>query len=81
MRLVTYRRPGVPDAGATGGTSGPPRAGDAAETSGTGAGEAEPSHVGPYLNRLSDLLWTMARWQEGEVHLAARERPRRRHAE
>ena len=22
------------------------------------------SHVGPYLNRLSDLLWTMARWQE-----------------
>jgi cob(I)alamin adenosyltransferase len=26
----------------------------------------EGSHVGPYLNRLSDLLWTMARWQEGE---------------
>jgi cob(I)alamin adenosyltransferase len=25
-----------------------------------------PSLVGPYLNRLSDLLWTMARWQEGE---------------
>jgi cob(I)alamin adenosyltransferase len=24
-----------------------------------------PSHVVPYLNRLSDLLWTMARWQEG----------------
>jgi cob(I)alamin adenosyltransferase len=24
-----------------------------------------PSLVGPYLNRLSDLLWTMARWQEG----------------
>lgn len=24
-----------------------------------------PSQVGPYLNRLSDLLWTMARWQEG----------------
>ena len=22
-------------------------------------------HVVPYLNRLSDLLWTMARWQEG----------------
>ena len=20
----------------------------------------------PYLNRLSDLLWAMARWQEGE---------------
>jgi cob(I)alamin adenosyltransferase len=27
---------------------------------------AEPdSHVLPYLNRLSDLLWTLARWQEG----------------
>jgi cob(I)alamin adenosyltransferase len=24
-----------------------------------------PSQVGPYLNRLSDLLWTLARWQEG----------------
>jgi cob(I)alamin adenosyltransferase len=24
-----------------------------------------PSHVVPYLNRMSDLLWTMARWQEG----------------
>ncbi|MEQ8717579.1 MAG: cob(I)yrinic acid a,c-diamide adenosyltransferase [Acidimicrobiales bacterium] len=23
------------------------------------------SSVGPYLNRLSDLLWTLARWQEG----------------
>lgn len=29
------------------------------------------SEVVPYLNRLSDLLWTLARWQEGE-HLAAR---------
>jgi len=29
------------------------------------------SQVGPYLNRLSDLLWTMARWQEGE-HVAMR---------
>jgi cob(I)alamin adenosyltransferase len=26
---------------------------------------ASPSLVVPYLNRLSDLLWTMARWQEG----------------
>lgn len=25
-----------------------------------------PSQVVPYLNRLSDLLWTMARWQEGQ---------------
>lgn len=24
------------------------------------------SHVVPYLNRLSDLLWALARWQEGE---------------
>jgi cob(I)alamin adenosyltransferase len=24
-----------------------------------------PSLVVPYLNRLSDLLWTLARWQEG----------------
>jgi cob(I)alamin adenosyltransferase len=29
------------------------------------------SQVGPYLNRLSDLLWTMARWQEGE-HIMSR---------
>lgn len=33
------------------------------------------SMVGPYLNRLSDLLWTMARWQEGEVHLQAKGPP------
>ncbi|MGH9086753.1 MAG: cob(I)yrinic acid a,c-diamide adenosyltransferase [Acidimicrobiales bacterium] len=33
---------------------------------------SDGSTVGPYLNRLSDLLWTMARWQEGETHLAAR---------
>jgi cob(I)alamin adenosyltransferase len=31
------------------------------------------SHVVPYLNRLSDLLWTMARWQEGQF-MPARER-------
>lgn len=35
------------------------------------AGPDEGSFVGPYLNRLSDLLWTMARWQEGE-HLSSR---------
>lgn len=35
-------------------------------------GGADGSAVGPYLNRLSDLLWTMARWQEGTTHLAAR---------
>jgi cob(I)alamin adenosyltransferase len=27
---------------------------------------ADGSHVVPYLNRLSDLVWTLARWQEGE---------------
>jgi cob(I)alamin adenosyltransferase len=27
---------------------------------------ADGSLVVPYLNRLSDLLWTLARWQEGE---------------
>ena len=41
----------------------------------------EGSLVGRYLNRLSDLLWAMARWAEGEDHLLARgDRPRRRGA-
>jgi cob(I)alamin adenosyltransferase len=31
---------------------------------------AEASQVVPYLNRLSDLLWTMARWQESTSLLA-----------
>ena len=26
---------------------------------------SDGSHVVPYLNRLSDLLWALARWQEG----------------
>jgi cob(I)alamin adenosyltransferase len=26
---------------------------------------ADGSHVVPYLNRLSDLVWTLARWTEG----------------
>lgn len=30
------------------------------------AAAAPGSAVVPYLNRLSDLLWTLARWQEGE---------------
>ncbi|MGK2956806.1 MAG: cob(I)yrinic acid a,c-diamide adenosyltransferase [Acidimicrobiales bacterium] len=30
------------------------------------------SHVVPYLNRLSDLVWAMARWQE-DTHLLARD--------
>ena len=29
-----------------------------------------PSLVVPYLNRLSDLLWTMARWHEGTSMIA-----------
>jgi cob(I)alamin adenosyltransferase len=30
------------------------------------AAAGEGSEVVPYLNRLSDLLWTLARWQEGD---------------
>jgi cob(I)alamin adenosyltransferase len=32
----------------------------------------EGSQVGPYLNRLSDLVWTMARWQEDGESLPSR---------
>lgn len=32
----------------------------------------ENSFVTPYLNRLSDLTWTMARWAEGPNHRTAR---------
>jgi len=42
---------------------------------------AEPidgSLAATYLNRLSDLLWAMARWQEGDEHLLARTVARRR---
>jgi cob(I)alamin adenosyltransferase len=38
------------------------------------------SQVGKYLNRLSDLLWTMARWQEHGESLKARQSPGRRSA-
>lgn len=31
------------------------------------AAAAEGSQVVAYLNRLSDLLWTLARWQEGDT--------------
>jgi cob(I)alamin adenosyltransferase len=41
-------------------------------------GVTDGSLVPTYLNRLSDLLWTMARWQEGDVHLAARQGGTRR---
>lgn len=37
----------------------------------------EDSLVGRYLNRLSDLLWALARWAEGQDHLLARGAPRR----
>ena len=39
---------------------------------------ADGSQVGPYLNRLSDLCWTMARWQEGE-HLPTRQTTHKEH--
>ena len=39
----------------------------------------EGSLVGRYLNRLSDLLWALARWAEGQDHLLARGSPRRGH--
>ena len=32
----------------------------------------EGSLVTKYLNRLSDLVWTMARWQEGDEHVLAK---------
>ena len=37
----------------------------------------EGSFVGPYLNRLSDLLFTLARWQEGS-HEMSRQGKRRK---
>lgn len=43
-----------------------------AERLAVAAGLPTESFVGPYLNRLSDLLWAAARWQEGEHHLTAR---------
>jgi cob(I)alamin adenosyltransferase len=36
------------------------------------AAAVDTSHAVPYLNRLSDLLWVLARWQEGES-IAARD--------
>lgn len=35
---------------------------------------APGSHVVPYLNRLSDLLWALARWQDAGDHLLAKDR-------
>ncbi len=34
--------------------------------------QVEGSFVLAYLNRLSDLVWALARWQEGPTHLEAR---------
>jgi cob(I)alamin adenosyltransferase len=39
--------------------------------------EDSESFAGRYLNRLSDLLWTMARWQEHGESLLSRRTPRR----
>ena len=36
---------------------------------------AAGGEVGPYLNRLSDLVWTMARWQEHGESLLSRRAP------
>jgi cob(I)alamin adenosyltransferase len=33
----------------------------------------EGSNVVAYLNRLSDLLWAMARWQEGPDHMLSKD--------
>jgi cob(I)alamin adenosyltransferase len=33
----------------------------------------ESSLVVAYLNRLSDLLWAMARWQEGPEHVLSKD--------
>jgi cob(I)alamin adenosyltransferase len=33
----------------------------------------ENSSVNQYLNRLSDLVWAMARWAEGPSHRTARD--------
>ena len=41
------------------------------------AAPIEGSLVGNYLNRLSDLLWALARWAEGAEHVLARGEPRR----
>jgi cob(I)alamin adenosyltransferase len=35
----------------------------------------EGSLVIQYLNRLSDLLWAMARWQEGPAHTLSKDVP------
>jgi cob(I)alamin adenosyltransferase len=34
----------------------------------------ENSYVTPYLNRLSDLVWSLARWQEGDEFILAKEK-------
>jgi len=36
----------------------------------------EGSEVVSYLNRLSDLVWTLARWSEGDAHQLAKRTPR-----
>ena len=34
--------------------------------------DLDGSQVVAYLNRLSDLIWTMARWAEGDDHVLAK---------
>jgi len=51
----------------------------AGETTGASAGSlagaCSPSRVTTYLNRLSDLIWTLARWQEQGDTLLSRRSP------
>src|SRR5579875_2922439 len=49
----------------------------AAEEAGGGVAD-RGSSVAAYLNRLSDLVWTMARWQEHGESLLSRQAPRHR---
>lgn len=47
------------------------RRAERATVTATNVGWLEPhSQVVPYLNRLADLCWTLARWQEGEYRPA-----------
>jgi len=45
---------------------------DPEPASGTANGPANGSLVVAYLNRLSDFLWAMARWQEGPEHMLSK---------
>lgn len=53
-------------------------AGEVVSAGGGSQGGAGPTRVTTYLNRLSDLIWTLARWQEqGDTLLSRRTQPAR----